>query len=248
MIELPKNDTYRMNRTTHSKVKVINAVAIDQQKIDKQIKALKQREEQKKAQELARVKRLQQQALAAKRKRIQEQNQLAKMKAEQLRLKRQRIARAKALALKKQREKVEKQQAVKRQAAALATKQKQLQQRLIQQQLQQEQEQLAAARATEIQGILDQYKAKIIQAIQQQWIVPTSASKNLSCVLLVRLAPGGVVLGVQTVTSSGNPALDRSARVAVFKASPLPVPKNPAVFNKFRELRLTVRPEHVTNS
>lgn len=248
MIELPKNDTYRMNRTTHRKVKVINAVAIDQQKVDKQIKALKKREEQKKAEEIARVKRLQEQALVAKQKRIREQSRLAKIKEEQLRLKKQRIARAKALALKKQREKIAKQQAAKKQALALAAKQKQLQQRMMQQQLQQEQKQLATARAAEMQGVLDQYKAKIIQAIQQQWIVPTSASKTLSCVLLVRLAPGGVVLNVQTVTSSGNAALDRSARVAVFKASPLPVPKDPAVFNQFRELRLTVRPENVTNS
>ncbi|WP_423062986.1 cell envelope integrity protein TolA [Candidiatus Paracoxiella cheracis] len=247
IIELPKTNTYRMNHVAHDETKIVNAVAINTQQVDQQIKAIKQREQEKRAKETARLKQLQEQALAAQRRRIEEQRRVAKLKAEQLQLKKQRIAQAKALALKQQREKIAKQKAMQEHAKTLAAKQKQLQQQLMQQQIQQEQQQLAKVRAAQMEGILDQYKAQIIQAIQQQWIVPASASKTLSCVLLIRLAPGGVVLSVQIADGSGNAALDRSARVAVFKASPLPVPKDPAVFERFRELRLTVRPEHVTN-
>ncbi len=64
---------------------------------------------------------------------------------------------------------------------------------------------------------------------------------------MIRLGPGGAVLNVQVSRSSGDPALDSSARAAVFKASPLPVPNDPDLFNQFREIRLTVKPEDVQN-
>lgn len=244
LFELPHNGSYRMTRVSH-KVKVIHAVAVNQAQVDEQIKTLRQQQQQKHARELAALKRLKEQAVAAKRRRMQEQHRLAALQAAQLRLKKAQIARTKALALQKQREKIAKQQAQQQHVKALAAQQQQLQQQLMQRQIQQEQQQLAKAHTAQMQGILDQYKAQIIQSIQQQWIVPTSAHKKSSCVLLIELAPGGVVLNVKTLRSSGDAVLDRSARVAVFKASPLPVPQDPAVFNKFRELRLTVRPEHV---
>lgn len=92
-------------------------------------------------------------------------------------------------------------------------------------------------------GEIDKYKALIIQSISQQWIVPDNVEKNISCVLDVRVAPGGVVLQVTVSRSSGNPALDNSAVAAVNKASPLPVPADSGLFNQFRELHLTVKPD-----
>jgi colicin import membrane protein len=246
MVKLPKTKTYGMSPTSH-KVNIIKAVAVNQNRVNEQINAVKRQEQQKRARELARLNRLKQQALAAKHRRIEEQRRLAKLQAEQLRLKQALIARAKMLALKRKQQKIAQQKAIEQRSKALATKQKQLQQQLIQQQIYQEQQQFAKARAAQMQKILDEYKAQIVQAIQQQWIVPTGVNKSLSCVLLIHLAPSGVVLSVQTLRSSGDAVLDRSARVAVFKASPLPAPKDPAVFDKFRELRLTVRPEHITN-
>ena len=96
-------------------------------------------------------------------------------------------------------------------------------------------------------GVIDQYKGQILQAIQQQWILPDSANKEQTCVFLIHLGPGGVVISVNLVRSSGDAVLDRSAKVAVFKASPLPVPQDPVVFDQFRELRLTVRPENIAS-
>jgi len=91
-------------------------------------------------------------------------------------------------------------------------------------------------------GAIDQYKALILQQIQQNWIVPENVA-NLSCILQVQLAPGGMVLHVSVVKSSGNEALDRSALAAVNKASPLPVPKDSATFSAFRNFTLTVKPQ-----
>lgn len=91
----------------------------------------------------------------------------------------------------------------------------------------------------------DKYRHLILQSIAQQWIIPPEMNKHLETKLAVRLAPGGMVLEVLIVKSSGNPVLDRSAQTAVYKASPLPVPKNSGLFNSFRQINLTVRPEGV---
>lgn len=86
------------------------------------------------------------------------------------------------------------------------------------------------------QGQVDKYGALIKQAISQQWIIPDSNQKKLQTKLQVSVAPGGMVLNVTITQSSGDAAFDRSARAAVFKSSPLPVPNDPAVFNQFRIL------------
>ncbi|MGB9087314.1 MAG: cell envelope integrity protein TolA [Candidatus Aquirickettsiella gammari] len=91
----------------------------------------------------------------------------------------------------------------------------------------------------------DKYRHLILQSIAQQWIIPPELNKHLETKLAVHLAPGGMVLEVLIVKSSGNPVLDRSAQTAVYKASPLPVPKNSGLFNNFRQINLTVRPEGV---
>jgi colicin import membrane protein len=112
----------------------------------------------------------------------------------------------------------------------------------LQKQLRQEQARIAGAK---VQGEVNKYKALILQAISQRWIVPIGVDKKLYSELLIRLAPGGMVLDVQVTKSSGNVALDRSARDAVFKASPLPVPDAHNGFDQFRQFVLRVKPENV---
>lgn len=224
-----------------SKTKVIKAVAVNAKQIDAQVAKIKHAARRKKAAEHARVRRLQAKVRAARRARLREQRRITKLKAEQLRLKKQRVAEVKHLkALKRERR------------TALKVKQKALQDKLLQQQLSAEkarlskaQAKLSKAQAKRLQGVVSLYKAQILRAIGQNWLIPGGANRQLSCVYLIQLGPGGVVLGVKLMQSSGNSALDRSARVAIFKASPLPVPKDPALFDNFRELRLTVSPKTV---
>lgn len=92
---------------------------------------------------------------------------------------------------------------------------------------------------------IDKYRHLILQAIAQQWIIPPEMSKQLETKLVVHLAPGGMVLEVIVIKSSGNAVLDRSAQTAVYKASPLPVPKHNNLFHTFQKINLTVRPEGV---
>lgn len=103
-------------------------------------------------------------------------------------------------------------------------------------------QQISAARNA---ATTDKYRHLILQAIAQQWIIPPEMNKHLETKLIVHLAPGGMVLEVIIAKSSGNSVLDRSAQTAVYKASPLPVPKNNDLFHTFRQINLTVRPEGV---
>ncbi len=100
------------------------------------------------------------------------------------------------------------------------------------------------AEAAQMAGEVDKYKAMILGAISQQWILPENANPALSSQFRIHLAPNGTVLSVNLVRSSGDPVLDRSAQSAIYKASPLPVPMNATAFNVFRDINLTVRPQN----
>ena len=220
---------------------VIQAAAINQTTIDNQTKQVKREKEQKYAALEAQTFQEQQEKLTIKKQKITEQNFLSILrihsKTQKLQLnhelEKKKLERRKELTLKKQHEIKQYQ---------LVGKQQQLQKKLLQQEIWQKQTQILKTHAAEINGILTQYKVQIIQAIQKQWVVPASVNKSLSCVFLIRLSPSGTILKVKTLQSSGDLVLDYSARVAIFKASPLPVPKDSIIFSKFRELRLTIRP------
>lgn len=98
------------------------------------------------------------------------------------------------------------------------------------------------AERTRIAGEVDKYKALILNAISNKWILPENANSQMSSQFQIHLAPNGAVLDVNLTRSSGDPVLDRSAKDAIYKASPLPVPSDPKTFNLFRDISLTVRP------
>ncbi len=124
----------------------------------------------------------------------------------------------------------------------LSAEQAKLQKELMQQQLLQDQHDLTQVQVAANQGVIDQYKAQILSAIQSNWRIQ-EVNDKLSCVYVVNIAPGGVVLSVVLQKSSGDSGLDQSARDAIFKSSPLPVPTDASEFNSFRRLVLTLSPQ-----
>ncbi len=92
---------------------------------------------------------------------------------------------------------------------------------------------------------INRYKSMIKQAISQRWLITTHVHSAMAVRLAIRIAPGGSVLAVNLLQGSGDAALDRAAITAVYKAAPLPVPTEPELFNKFREIDLTMRPESI---
>jgi colicin import membrane protein len=97
-------------------------------------------------------------------------------------------------------------------------------------------------------GAMDKHKALIIQAISSNWIIPEGVVPGDFCQLLINVAPGGVVLDVKMLGSSGNVVLERSAQAAVLKASPLPVPEDLKLFDEMRTIKLTFKPEGIVGS
>lgn len=88
---------------------------------------------------------------------------------------------------------------------------------------------------------MDRYIIQISQKVIRTWLRPAGISDGLKCTLRVRLAPGGSVLAVSVIRSSGNGAFDRSAEAAVLKADPLPVPTG-ALFERFRDINFEFDP------
>jgi len=84
---------------------------------------------------------------------------------------------------------------------------------------------------------------RIQQKVERNWLRPQSYQAGLSCIIQVRLAPGGKVIEAKVIRSSGNATFDRSAEVAVYKASPLPIPSDPEIFTTFQEFNFLFKPQ-----
>lgn len=173
-------------------------------------------------------------------KKAEEHKELEALALKQAALKKQAQEEREHLALLQKKQEEDK----KREAEKKALEAKKLAEEKAQQRAEQaRQEALAAEKKAKILSEVDKYKSLIVAAIGQQWILPESVDKQLSSQFRMRLAPSGEVLELSLIRSSGDAVLDRSAENAIYKASPLPVPGNHEVFDLFREITLTVRPE-----
>jgi len=101
-----------------------------------------------------------------------------------------------------------------------------------------EEARVKAANQRRVLSELDKYRALIYNKVSRNWIVN---DKTGQCILNVRLASSGLILGVDEV--EGDVALCRSAKAAVYKAEPLPVSPDPSVFKEMRVLRLILDPQ-----
>jgi colicin import membrane protein len=81
-------------------------------------------------------------------------------------------------------------------------------------------------------GVIDEYRALLVQTIQRNWIRPATAQPGLECTLYVTQATGGVVLEVKLGDCNGDAAVRDSVTNAVFKSSPLPAPRDARAFER----------------
>ncbi len=68
--------------------------------------------------------------------------------------------------------------------------------------------------------------------IQKFWVRPAGANEEFSCIVRIRQSRYGDVLARSIVRTCGNDFLDNSVLEAVDEASPLPLPRNPRVFDE----------------
>lgn len=81
-------------------------------------------------------------------------------------------------------------------------------------------------------GVVDEYRALLIQTIERNWIRPASARAGLVCTLNVTQAPGGAVLNVTIGECNGDQAVRESVANAVYRSSPLPAPRDARAFER----------------
>jgi colicin import membrane protein len=89
-------------------------------------------------------------------------------------------------------------------------------------------------------GVVDEYRMMLSQAIERSWIRPPSAKAGLECTLHVSQAPGGTVVDVKLGACNGDQSVRESIVNAVYRASPLPAPRDPRAFE--RRLEIVFRP------
>jgi colicin import membrane protein len=82
---------------------------------------------------------------------------------------------------------------------------------------------------------------QIATRIQRAWIRPPSARPGIDCVVHVTQVPGGAVTSVKVGDCNGDAVVRQSIEDAVIRASPLPPPPDPALFE--RELDIRFKPQ-----
>lgn len=227
----------------------ILAVAVNASEVAEAMEKLQFEREQAKRQEQARLQKINDDAARAKAAKIAEMKRLQALQAK-----------AKELALKQTQMENEAKKHLEQLAIQKQVQEKQLAEMKIKQDIEtkrlaelEKQKQAEIAKAAEKKaqslalaqrqaGEVNKYKALILNAIRDRWILPEHIDPGLSSQFAIRLAPTGAVLDVRLTRSSGDPILDRTAQAAIYKASPLPVPVDPVTFGLFREISLTVRP------
>ena len=91
--------------------------------------------------------------------------------------------------------------------------------------------------ASRLAGLGAQWAQAIQARVQRAWIRPPSAKAGLDCLVIVTQVPGGTVVRAEVRTCNGDDAVKQSIEAAVFRASPLPPPPDPALFERPLELR-----------
>ena len=102
--------------------------------------------------------------------------------------------------------------------------------------------QQAAAQASAQARLMAEATSRISSHVRRFVVMPPDVAGNPQAEFEVSLIPTGEVLNVKLSRSSGNPAYDNAVERAIRKASPLPLPTDPSLVGRFRELKLKFRP------
>lgn len=100
-----------------------------------------------------------------------------------------------------------------------------------------EEERLSALQSGPLQA---SYIASLQNKITRSWTKPPSARPGIVCKIAVTQVAGGEVITARVTDCNGDEAVRQSIETAVFKASPLPQPPDPALFQ--RNLTLVFKP------
>ncbi|MEM9386244.1 MAG: cell envelope integrity protein TolA [Pseudomonadota bacterium] len=149
--------------------------------------------------------------------------------AEERRKEEQRLAQERRRAQEKRREEQRQAEERRRAEQARAAQQQKEAEQLLLAALAEEEDRQAKVNA----GLLAQYKAQVKQKVERNWARPPDAEAGLSCEVNVRQLRDGQVIKVEFGRCNGNDAVKRSIEGAVNRASPLPPPPDPSLFDEY---------------
>ncbi len=203
------------------------------QQAEEQAKAKQQEEDQKRLEQERQQETALAEEKAAEEKRAQEKR-LAEEQQRQAQEKADAERKAREAAEAKKRAEEKRLEDQRRQAEAQATAQREAE-------LKQSLDQEIRADAARSSGALASWQSQITARIQRAWLKPPSARPGIECVLNVTQVPGGEVTNVRIGACNGDQAVRESIEAAVYRASPLPPPPDPTLFE--RSLVITFRPD-----
>jgi len=203
------------------------AAAAQKKLEEQQAEQQRQKQEQAKAEELKRQQEAQKEAAeqAAALKKQQEQDARRKAEAAEAQRKKE---------LDDQLKKEAEQQQQQAQAAAIAKQkkaeeaQREADRRKRAAELQQ---QLGVESAQMTAQVQNEWILQLAAAITQAWAWPPGTDPKTKAWLKIRLSPTGQVLSAEIATPSGVPLFDQTLKQAAYKASPLPLPRDPSAFD-----------------
>lgn len=255
--------TPKTPRQMQPEVNVIEAVAVDESKIQYELDKLKKAEQRKKDEEDRHQRELESDAQRAKRQRETEEQHLAELKKKK-ELEKQNLTqlekkkKAEAELAAKQQEHLKKLQ---KDNDELALKKKQEQQELDkiamqrkmeteqaaererQDALKKQQERERAEKDAVAKQAVGEFTALIKAKVESVWIKPTNFAPGSACTVSVKLIPTGDVVDSKLSNCTGGDIFSRSVETAVQKASPLPVPKDPVAFDRMRDIDFLFKPQ-----
>lgn len=238
-----------LQQDPHPEQKIVKAAMVDKKAIDQAIQR-QAAEEQKKRDDLLaqqhKVEQLQMEAIKAK-----QELELANAQKAQVEAAAKRAAQQKAKLEQQQlqaKKELEKQQLAKQQ---LAKQQLAQQQQLAKQQAEAAAKQAAAIKAQQDRLVaehqefllteVEKYRAAFQAAVEDNRILSSVFTGNISCKIRIRLLPDGSILSVNIIETSGNPAYDEMSAAAVYKSAPFPMPQDHELYNQLRDIVLSFK-------
>jgi len=239
---------------------IIQAKAVDEQKIQQVVEQIKAKEEKKKQEELERKKELEEleqkrqqeeqrlqelekkkeiekkelSELAKKKKLEEQQHKEAEKKRIAEERKRKEAEKKREAEEKKKAEKLKREQEKKKKAEALQKREAEKKRKAA------EAKKARQALERRADAEFNRYAARIQAKVENNWRY--SGQQCRTAKVSVQLAPGGVVKNVRVIRGSGDPVFDRSVEAAFLRASPLPLPPDPQLFEFYREIEFVFNP------
>ena len=247
------------------KVNTVQAVVVDSLQVKTELEKLKQVEIDKRKKEESRKKKLEIEMKQAQEARKKEEKRLADLKKKREQREKEDKEKQKQLALERKKKEQELAQERKKKEQELAELEKQrkaeqerlaaiegkrrqeeeaerrkLEEAELQRQLLEE-ERRQAKLNTRLQNLRAQYIKSIEQKVARNWLPPVKMQAGWSCEVSVKQNPLGEVTSVKMLNCTGSSAFNSTVERAVRKASPLPVPPDPQVFEA--NIQFTFRPD-----